>query len=96
MVPRALSFPTSPVSADAVLLMTARVLPQYAGGGLARMLVQSAAKDLTRRGVRAIEAYGLESRAAPEGDRYAAAPGCVVPIVEGGHLHEASDEGTEA
>jgi GNAT superfamily N-acetyltransferase len=59
LVPRALAFPTSPVSADAVLLMTARVLPRYAGGGLARMLLQATAKDLTRRGVRAVEAFGL-------------------------------------
>jgi GNAT superfamily N-acetyltransferase len=59
LVPRALAFPTSPVSADAVLLMTARVLPKYAGAGLARMLLQATAKDLTRRGVRAIEAFGL-------------------------------------
>lgn len=79
LVPRSVAFPTAPVSADAVLLMTARVLPEFTGGGLARMLVQSAAKDLTRRGVKAIEAYGLELRPAPEGDRYAASPGCVVP-----------------
>lgn len=58
-VPRSLAFPTSPVSADAVLLMTARVLPRHAGGGLARMLIQATAKDLTRRGIRAVEAYGL-------------------------------------
>jgi GNAT superfamily N-acetyltransferase len=62
-VPRSLAFPTSPVSADAVLLMTARVLPQHSGGGLARMLVQAAAKDLTRRGVKAIEAFGLATAA---------------------------------
>ena len=62
LVPRSVAFPTAPVSGDAVLLMTARVLPEFTGGGLARMLVQSAAKDLTRRGVRAIEAYGLELR----------------------------------
>jgi hypothetical protein len=57
-VPRSLAFPTSPVSGDAVLLMTARVLPEFAEGGLARILVQTVAKDLTRRGVRAIEAFG--------------------------------------
>lgn len=57
-VPRSVAFPTSPVSADAVLLMTAHVLPEFAGGGLARVLVQSTAKDLVRRGVRAIEAFG--------------------------------------
>jgi hypothetical protein len=79
LVPRSVAFPTSPVSADAVLLMTARILPEFTGGGLARMLVQSAAKDLTHRGVRAIEAYGTEQRGVPEGDRYTAPPGCVVP-----------------
>ena len=63
-VPRSLAFPTSPVSGDAVLLMTARVQPEFTGGGLARMLVQTAAKDLTRRGVRAIEAFGLIDRTA--------------------------------
>lgn len=59
-VPRALAFPTSPVSPDAVLLMTGHVLPEFEGGGLGRMLLQGVAKDLTRRGVRAIEAFGDE------------------------------------
>jgi len=57
-VPRSVAFPTSPVSADAVLLMTAHVTGDFAGGGLGRMLVQGMAKDLTRRGVKAIEAFG--------------------------------------
>jgi GNAT superfamily N-acetyltransferase len=57
-VPRSLAFPTSPVSPDAVLLMTARVVPEFVGGGLGRMLVQGVARDLTKRGVKAIEAYG--------------------------------------
>jgi predicted N-acetyltransferase YhbS len=57
-VPRASAFPTSPVSADAVLLTALKVLPEFGGGGLGRMLVQSVAKDLTRRGVKAIEAFG--------------------------------------
>ncbi|MQA16101.1 MAG: GNAT family N-acetyltransferase [Pseudonocardiaceae bacterium] len=57
-VPRAAAFPTSPVSADAVLLTALRVLPDFAGGGLGRVLVQAVAKDLTRRGVKAIEAFG--------------------------------------
>jgi hypothetical protein len=34
LVPRSVAFPTSPVSADAVLLMTANVLGEFAGGGL--------------------------------------------------------------
>ena len=56
--PRSVAFPTSPVSADAVLLMTAHVMSEFAGGGLGRMLVQGLAKDLTRRGIKAIEAFG--------------------------------------
>jgi GNAT superfamily N-acetyltransferase len=71
-VPRSLAFPTSPVSGDAVLLMTARLLPEFAGGGLGRMLVQTAAKDLTRRGVRAIEAFGRVGGDGRPG-------GCVLP-----------------
>jgi hypothetical protein len=35
-VPRSIAFPTSPVSADAVLLMTGHVHPDFAGGGLGR------------------------------------------------------------
>lgn len=66
-VPRSVAFPTSPVSGDAVLLMTGRVLPEFQGGGLGRMLLQAAAKDLTRRGVRAIEAFG--SRVPPGGEQ---------------------------
>jgi GNAT superfamily N-acetyltransferase len=77
-VPRSLAFPTSPVSADAVLLMTGTVLPEFRGGGIARMLVQGAAKDLTRRGVRAIEAFGS---AVPQDTRHrwTTRPGCLVP-----------------
>jgi ribosomal protein S18 acetylase RimI-like enzyme len=56
--PRSVAFPTSPVSADAALLMTAHVLPEFAGGGLGRMLIQGVAKDLIRRGVKAVEAFG--------------------------------------
>jgi GNAT superfamily N-acetyltransferase len=69
-VPRSVAFPTSPVSADAVLLMTGHVLPDFQGGGLGRMLLQAVAKDLTRRGVRAIEAFGDEKWTAPS---------CVLP-----------------
>ena len=69
-VPRSFAFPTSPVSPDAVLLMTGMVLPEFSGGGLGRMLLQGVAKDLVRRGVRAIEAFGDERW---EG------PSCVLP-----------------
>jgi hypothetical protein len=57
-VPRSLAFPTSPVSPDAVLLMTAHVVAAFSGGGLGRMLVQGVARDLTKRGIKAIEAFG--------------------------------------
>jgi len=69
-VPRSVAFPTSPVSADAVLLMTGHVHPDFAGGGLGRMLLQGVAKDLTRRGVRALEAFG---------DERWERPACVLP-----------------
>jgi GNAT superfamily N-acetyltransferase len=57
-VPRSAAFPTSPVSPDAVLMTSLEVLPEFRGGGLARVLVQAVAKDLTRRGVKAVEAFG--------------------------------------
>lgn len=82
LVPRSVAFPTAPVSADAVLLMTGRVLPEFAGAGLGRMLLQGVAKDLTRRGVRAIEAYGLIAAKDPSAggpERPAAATGCLLP-----------------
>ena len=81
-VPRSLAFPTSPVSGDAVLLMTARIMPEFAEGGLARMLVQTVAKDLTRRGVRALEAFGSAGPTSDQPDRAGRAqmtPSCVVP-----------------
>ena len=68
-VPRSIAFPTSPVSPDAILLTTALILPEFVGGGLGRMLVQGAAKDLIRRGVRAVEAFGDAKEE----------PGCLVP-----------------
>jgi GNAT superfamily N-acetyltransferase len=57
-VPRSVAFATSPVSADAVLLMTARLLPAFRGRGLGRVLVQAVAGDVARRGLKAIEAFG--------------------------------------
>src|SRR5690606_18264740 len=54
-VPRSMAFPTSPVSPDAVQLMTAFILPEYQGQGLGRVMVQTVAKDLLRRGFKAIE-----------------------------------------
>lgn len=77
-VPRAVAFPTSPVSADAVLLMTARIVPEFAGGGLGRMLVQGVAREVVRRGIRAIEAFGRSATPGPE-DESAADHSCLLP-----------------
>ena len=57
-VPKSVSFPTSPVSSDAVLMMTAHISAEFSGGGLGRVLVQSLVKDLTHRGIKAVEAFG--------------------------------------
>lgn len=73
-VPRAAAFPTSPVSPDAVLLTALRVVPGFEGGGIGRVLLQSVVKDLTRRGVRALEAFG-DARPRGEDQEHS----CVVP-----------------
>lgn len=57
-VPRSLAFATSPVAPDAVQLMSAYLEPHYRGVGLGRMLVQGLARDVSRHGVRAVEAFG--------------------------------------
>jgi hypothetical protein len=78
-VPRSAAFPTSPVSADAVLLMTARIVADFAGGGLGRMLVQGVARDVVRRGIRAIEAFGRAGTAAASDDPDAPDHSCLLP-----------------
>ncbi|MGK5636874.1 GNAT family N-acetyltransferase [Streptomyces sp. URMC 126] len=69
-VPRATAFPTSPVAADAVQLMTAWLAPGFQGQGLGRVMVQTVAKDVLRRGFKAIEAFG---------DARWKEPACVLP-----------------
>ncbi len=70
-VPRSVAFPTSPVSGDAVLLMTAHIVPEFAGQGLGRVLIQGVVKDLLKRGgFRAVEAFG---------DARWSQPACVLP-----------------
>jgi GNAT superfamily N-acetyltransferase len=77
-VPRSMAFPTSPVSADAALLTTAKVVPAFAGGGLGRMLVQGVARDLTKRGIKAIEAFGdAKAGEADDEDREGT---CLTPV----------------
>lgn len=69
-VPRAAALPTRPVSPDAGLLATGLVLPKFAGTGIGRALIQSVAKDLLKRGFKAIEAFG---------DEQWTRPACVLP-----------------
>jgi hypothetical protein len=69
-VPGAAAFPTGPVSADAVLLTALRIISDFEHAGLGRVLVQNVAKDLTRRGVKAVEAFG---------DARDSRSGCVIP-----------------
>lgn len=84
-VPRSLAFPTSPVSGDAVLMMSANIMPEFRGQGLGRTLVQAMVKDLVKRGgVRAVEAFGrIRSSRDPGEPEHGATgvggPGCVVP-----------------
>jgi GNAT superfamily N-acetyltransferase len=69
-VPRSAMFPTSPISPDAIQLVTGRVIPELRGQGFGRTLVQAAAKSLARRGARAIEAFG---------DAREEQPSCLLP-----------------
>jgi GNAT superfamily N-acetyltransferase len=64
-------FSMSAVGADAIVMTTLQVLPEYRGAGLGRLLVQAVAKDaVRRRGIRAVEAFG---------DHLGRTGGCVVP-----------------
>lgn len=59
-LPGAASFPTAPVSPDAVLLATAWVDASYDGVGMGRLLIQGMARDLVTRDsgeIRAVEAF---------------------------------------
>jgi GNAT superfamily N-acetyltransferase len=79
-VPRAVAFPTSPISADAILLMTGRILPEFAGTGLGRMLIQTVARETVRRGVRAIEAFGRTGTVSSLGSGDGTgSSGCLIP-----------------
>lgn len=77
-LPGAASLPTSPASDDAVLLASVCVVPDLAGGGLGRVLMQAVVKDLVRRGgIRALEAFGDSRSLGPRAAR-GHAP-CVLP-----------------
>ena len=70
--PGSASYPTAPVSEDAVQLATAQVFDGYGGGGLGRVLMQAMARDLIKRGdVRAVESFGVHGRPTH---------GCALPV----------------
>jgi hypothetical protein len=70
--PGSASYPTAPVSEDAVQLATAQVFDGYADGGLGRLLMQVMARDLLKRGdVRAVECFGVHGRPSA---------GCPLPV----------------
>ncbi|MEV0946971.1 GNAT family N-acetyltransferase [Rhodococcus sp. NPDC049939] len=58
-VPRAQLLPTGPVSADAILLTSLWVEPAGEEQNLGTTLIQAVVADLVRRGVRALEAFGI-------------------------------------
>nr|WP_148302113.1 GNAT family N-acetyltransferase [Tomitella biformata] len=64
-VPRSRLFPTSPVTADAVLLMSIDIYDQSVPWSAITPLMNAVTGDLVRRGVRAIEAFGYRE-SAPE------------------------------
>ena len=68
-VPRLASFPTTPMSQDAAVLMSMRVVEEWQGKGIGRQLVQSAAGLVARRDIRALEAVGT----------YREGPSCMLP-----------------
>ncbi|MDN5893640.1 MAG: GNAT family N-acetyltransferase [Nocardioides sp.] len=87
----AATFPTAPVSEDALLLTTVYVDPAARGGGVGRLLIQGMARDLVKRGggAWAVEAFGetdllrpglraAQGRGRCQIDRRPAG-GCVVP-----------------
>ena len=82
-VPRAAAFPTAPASADAVLLSGLHVLPDFGGNGIGRMLVQDVVRDLGRRGVKALEAFG-DAASRPLGEAHGVTDDgtatCVLPV----------------
>ncbi|GAC66775.1 hypothetical protein [Gordonia soli] len=65
-VPRSRLFPTSPVSADAILLTALRTEPGF--DDARSVLLDAVVADLIRRGVRAIEAFGIVRGSGPADD----------------------------
>jgi ribosomal protein S18 acetylase RimI-like enzyme len=56
--PGSAGLPTAPVTPDAIQLVSVWIDPTHRGGGLGRLLVRAAAKDLVEREFVALEAFG--------------------------------------
>jgi GNAT superfamily N-acetyltransferase len=69
-VPRLGAFATTPLSADAAVILSARVTEEFRSKGIGRQMVQSAAGLAVRRDVRALEAVGT----------YQPGPSCMLPV----------------
>jgi hypothetical protein len=67
-VPRAQLLPTAPVGADAVLLTSLRLEPAGEEQNLGATLIQAVVADLVRRGVRALEAFGIRDGGSSDTD----------------------------
>jgi len=68
-VPRLGAFATTPVSQDAAVVMSVRVVTDFQHKGIGKQLVQSAAGLVARRDIRALEAVGT----------YRDGPSCMIP-----------------
>ncbi len=68
-VPRLGAFATTPVSQDAAVVMSVRVVEEFQHKGIGRQMMQSAAGLAARRDIRALEAVGT----------YREGPSCMVP-----------------
>ncbi|ORB31169.1 acetyltransferase [Mycolicibacterium parafortuitum] len=75
-VPRAVRFPTGPVSADAVLLTTLGIEAGQNSDELSHALIGAVVADLVRRGVRALEAFGRTDRVGELAHRDSVPPDC--------------------
>ena len=68
-VPRLGAFATTPISQDAAVVLSARVVEDFRHKGIGRQLVQTAAGLAVRRDIRALEAVGT----------YREGPSCMLP-----------------
>lgn len=69
LVPRLGAFATTPISPDAAVIMSVRVVEEFQRKGIGRQMISSAAALAARRDIRALEAVGT----------YREGPSCMLP-----------------